>query len=205
MSRTSLLTKAWASLAPKCGEHTLAPISAGTLQLLLESNNALFTGGDTTETAAQSALLEFVWIHTAPENDLIAAFDDHSLIRTGARRLALTVSITDLQDFGQQFEKLNAILDAGNFELIPDKNQKPGKPETPEPSLIGSPPTSEPSEATSPSPESMKSCGSSPLPEDCNISTPPMPKTTSERVGKSRIWEQEPEPEETPENVIPLP
>lgn len=92
------------------------------------------------------------------------------------------------------------------LEVLPDKEA--GKPAgaMPETPPTGSPSSSTPSAELETPPASDTSSGNSLSSEPSNTSTPPTPQTENDAAGRSRIWEEEPDPSPTsPENVIPLP
>lgn len=206
-SRLHHLTSAFRDKPLRVGQHTLRPLTAGTVMLLMDSGNALFTDQETepTEAQAMQALFEFIWIHVGPEDEVIRQCDNPATLRAAARAFAIGVSFEDLEDFNRQFAGVRADVNAAMVEVIPEKGEATKKPDSVRPALTGSPVSSTTSEAVETQPESTGSSGGSHLPEPSSTCTPPTPQTTPAPSGKSRIWEETPpEPAEEEENVIPI-
>ena len=178
-SRLSLLSTAFLDRNLTCGSHELRPLTAGSMLLLLETGNALFTReGDLGEPEALAAFFEYIYLHTAPPGILLAASAEE--IRGGARALALQISIADIMAFMGQFKELRERIDAASVELMTDKDTPPGKQE---PSPIGSLPTSTPSappDLPSAKPTASGACPSSAA---SSTSTPSTAPTTPAAAG----------------------
>ena len=203
-NRLSVLSAAFREVPLTCGPLTLRPLTAGSLNILMETGNPLFTGGDPSESAQFQALFEFIWIHTAPENEVIEACGNPDLLHTQARKLSLSISFDDLTEFAAGFASLNQRMNAALVETVPERGV--GKPsgETPP---TGSPLSYTISEDAPIPSASTGFSGVSRFPEPSNTSTPPTTRTEPSHAGRSRIWEeQSPEEDEDYANpVIPLP
>jgi len=202
-NRLSVLSAAFREVPLTCGSLRLRPLTAGSLNILMETGNPLFTGGDPSEAAQFQALFEFIWIHTAPEEEVIDATSNPDLLHTQARKLSLSISFDDLTGFAAGFAQLNQRMNAALVEIVPERGM--GKPsgETPP---TGSPHSSTPSAAAEIPGASTGFYGVSRFPEPSNTSTPPTTQPEPSPAGRSRIWEQAPEEEEDYANpVTPLP
>jgi hypothetical protein len=204
MSRLSHLSSAFRDIPLTIGEHTLRPITAGTMMLLMETGNALFTetAVEPSEAESMQALFEFIWVHCGPRTEVIRQCNDPEELRAAARDFALDISFEDLDSFTEQFTAVRTRLNAALVDVVPEPGAK--KPHGAMPPHTGSPLLSTPSAEPETVTENTTSCGISLSIEPSNTCTPPMPKTEPAPDGKSRIWEAPPSAEETPENVIPL-
>jgi hypothetical protein len=209
-SRMSLLSDAFrASPLTFLGEP-LRPVTAGTILLLMETGNPLFSDGDKALNESDSllALFEFIHIHTAPEEEVVADCDTPGALKKKARRLSMRAPLEELQAFSERFGALRTRLEAATAEVMPDANEgKPGAATTPPPT--GSLTSSTPSEGRVIPFESATSSGSSPSSAPSNTSTPPTSPMELAPAGVSRTWEPDPTEippaEEENSNVIPLP
>jgi len=206
MSRLSLLSTAFRDVPLTVGPHTLRPITAGTVMLLMDVGNILFveSAEEPTESQAMQALFEFMWIHIGPEAEVIRQCDDPAALRAAARAFAMGISFEQLDSFSQQFTAIRAGLNAALVEIVPEKGDATKKPPAAMPPPTGSPPSSTPSADLETPPASTGSSGASPSPAPSNTSTPPTPQTDPAPAGKSTIWETPPPPQEEPDNVIPI-
>lgn len=205
-SRLSHLSSAFRNVPLTVGEHTLRPITAGTVMLLMDSGNLLFTESATepTEAQAMQAIFEFIWIHVGPEAEVIRQCDDPASLRAAAREFAMGISFADLDFFTSQFGKVRAGINAALVDTIPEKGDATKKPDSAMPLRTGSPHLSIVSEAVETQSGNTGSSGDSPSPGPSNTSTLPMPQTTAEPVGRSPIWEAQPSSQEEPPDVIPI-
>lgn len=205
-SRLHHLTSAFRDKPLRVGQYTLRPLTAGTVMLLMDSGNALFSDQEQepTEAQAMQALFEFIWIHVGPEDEVIRQCDDPASLRAAARAFALGISFEDLEDFNRQFAGARADVNAAMVEVIPEKGEATKKPDSERLPPTGSPPLSTTSEAVETLPESTGSSGGCPSPGLSNTSTPPMPQTTPGPSGKSPIWEEPIQEAEEQKNVIPI-
>jgi hypothetical protein len=208
-SRMSLLSEAFRDTPLTFLGQPLRPVTAGTILLLMESANPLFSEADTEPTESDSllALFEFIHIHTAPEEEVIEDCAIPGRLKKKARMLAMHAPLDELQAFSERFGALRTRLEAATAEIIPEKSE--GKPEaatTPPPT--GSPTSSTPSAGPATLRAKDGSSGNYPSSEPSNTSTPPTSPTEPEPDGRLRIWEPDPTetlPPEEEENVTPLP
>lgn len=194
MSRLSLLSSAFRDIPLTIGSHTLRPITGGTVMLLMDTGNALFseTDGEPTEAESMQALFEFIWIHCGPRAEVIRQCNDPEVLRAAARDFALDISFEDLESFTDQFSAVRARLNAALVDVVQEPGEK--KPLEAMPSPTGSPPSSTPSAVPEIPPVSTPSSGNSHSSVPSNTSTPPMPTTELAPVGRSPIWEAPPSP-----------
>jgi hypothetical protein len=79
-----------------CG-LTVRPITAGSLDLLYLTGNMLFSADAPAKAGSEiAAIAEFLWIHTAPLEEVLDAAEDPALFRRKTRAFALQVDIDDL-------------------------------------------------------------------------------------------------------------
>lgn len=205
MDRISLLAAAFKDVPLTCGQLRLRPLTAGTMMLLMESGNVLFAPSDAeiTEAMHMQAVFEFLYVHAAPEDEVITAAEAPADLRRHARRLAMGVSFEDLAEFSERFQKLYTRLLAATAEVVPEKPE--GKPAGETPLPIGSPSSSIPSAAMGTPHGSITSSGGCPSSALSNTSTRRTSLTESAPAGRSRVWEEQPESQEESPEVIPLP
>ena len=206
-SRLALLSAAFRDAPLVIGPFTLRPLSAGSVAILLESGNAIFSDlpeADLTPAASMAAVFEFIFIHAAPLNEVIQVADDPAALRHAALRLGLELTMDDLDTFSAAWDSLKAQLDAAMIEIIPEKGGMPGKPVAgqPMPSPTGSPPSSMPLVAPPHPIESTGSSGNYPSPAPSNTSTPSTPPMAPESAGPPDLA---PPPETILSYLEPLP
>jgi hypothetical protein len=137
--------------------------------LLMDYGNALFGGAsDMSEASQLQAFFEYIHIHTAPLDAITSATPEQ--IRADSRKLAMSISFTDLSEFTDQFSASRERLAAASVSILPDKDTPPGKQEQ---SPTGSPATSTLSEPMQILPENITSFGPCPSSEVSNTSMPP--------------------------------
>jgi len=209
-SRISLLSEAFRHTPLTFLGEPLRPVTAGTILLLMETGNPLFTesAAPLTESDSLLALFEFIHIHTAPEDEVCADCDTPGALKLKARKLSMRAPLEELQAFSERFASLRTRLEAATAEIIPDKNEgKQDAATTPPPT--GSPTSSTPSVVRVIATGKGSFSGNFPSSEPSNTCTPPTSPTEPEPAGATRTWEPDPTeippPEEPPDNVIPLP
>lgn len=206
-SRFSVLSRAFQDHPIIVNGKALRPLTAGTLMLLMETGNPLFSepaagASEPTEAETFQSLFEFIWIHYGPEDDVIRQCEDPALLRAAARKFSLGFGFDELQTFSAQFEAIRTRINSAMVDIIPEAGAKKHQPEKPGP--IGSPPLSTASEVPEIQTVNSTSSGVSLSIAPSNTSTQPTPTTEPHAVGKSRIWEAPESPEEPEENVIPI-
>lgn len=210
-NRLSALSAAFREVPLTCGPHKLRPMTAGSIDILKETGNEFFSDSAPSQNAGNSEnspesfqwLYEFIWIHTAPEDEVIAASENPSVLKAKAKKLSLSIGFDDLSEFSEKFRQLNHRLNAALVEIVPEKGMgKPGGEMPP----TGLPPSSTPSVLAEIPTASTGCSGDCRFPEPSNTSTPPTTRPEPSPAGKSRIWEAEPEEEEDyAMPVTPLP
>lgn len=216
MSRISHLSAAFRDLNLTCGALTLRPITTGTILLLMETENLLFSERETSEenpeevsgqkmdSLTMQAIFEFIWIHTAPEEEVIRTCEDPAALRRAARLMALKVDISDLENFTDGFTKVRDRIQSAMVDPISEKGEATKKPSEEKLTPTGSPPSSSPSAEPEIPSESTSSSGDSPSIVPFNTTTPPSCTTETPRVGKSQIWETPPPAPPEEASVMPL-
>jgi hypothetical protein len=207
----SLLSEAFRASPLTFLGQPLRPVTAGTILLLMETGNPLFSESatDPTESDSLLALFEFIHIHTAPEDQICDDCTKPGELRKKARMLAMHAPLEELQAFSEKFATLRTRLEAATAEVIPEKSEgKPAAATTPPPT--GSPTSSTPSAEPVIATGKGSFSGNFHSSEPSNTSTPPTSPTEPEPAGVSRTWE--PDPTEYPpedltwaDNVIQLP
>jgi len=143
-------------------------------------------------------LLQFIWVHSAPMEEVIAAAEAGEegihTARRAAWKLALEIPVEEVTAFGQSFAGLKGRVESAMTEAVPD-----GPPGKPAQSPTGSPASSGPSALPEIPSASAGSSGSSPSTAPCNTSTPASATTAPASAGPS------PAPDPDSPNVIPLP
>ena len=200
--RSSLLASAFVSSVITCGRLVLRPLTAGSMMLLMEARNVLFTSdesaaGPPTASEQMAAFFEFIWLHTAPMEDVLAATP--ATVRAQSRALALTISMADLAAFTDQFSGLQNRIAAASVTVDSGKDTPPGKQE---PAPAGSPRCSTPSAPLETPPASSTSSGASPSSEPSSTSTPPISPQVPPAAGPCPTWEGDLIPGE---ELTPLP
>lgn len=204
--RLSHLAAAFRESPLKLGARELRRPTAGSIALLMELNNPLFTGGpdegaadELSDTDRMRGVLEFVWVHLADLDEIDslpldpAALREHVARRV--RRLGMEIGFEDLQQFGADFARLRERLDGAVTEAV--ETGGPGKP--PQATApTGLPAWSTPSAAPETPPASDTSSGSCPSSAPSNTSTPPTSMPAPSSAGPS------PAPETLSTPVMPL-
>lgn len=200
-SRTELLGEAFGNLKLTIGGMELRRPSAGSISLLIDMGNALFTGsdddGDQPESQANefASIIEFLYVHAVPIDEVLDKIDDKPALRRAVRAFGMDVSFADLREFSDKFSAVRDRIESALVEADEEStdDDTPGKP-----SPISSPPTSTTSAAPPTPPKSDGSSGNSPSSAVSNTSTPPAPTTEAPPNGH-------PHASTTPANVVPMP
>lgn len=208
-SRLALLSAAFRAVPLTCGPLTLRPITAGSVLLLMDTDNPLFseTPASTgpSDQSDMDGLFQFIYLHTAPVEEVLETCEDLDILRRKGRQLGITISFEDIGEFSEKFQQIQQRMNAAIVEVIPEKGTL-GKPPRQDLLLTGSPPSSTTSAEPETPPASITSSGHSPSTEPSNTSTLPMPQTENAPAGRSRIWEDPaPTNQDTPPHLIPLP
>lgn len=171
-TRSALLSRAFTEGSLTIGNLTLRAPTAGSINLLQEIRNPLFSE-EADETASNTndlnPLFEFIWVHAAPIDEVLAAAEIEGQIRREARKLAFETPLDDVAEFTAAFQQLQTRLQAAMTEAIPEDGDE-GKPVT---SPTGSPSLSSTSAGQGTASESDTSSGNSRLIEPFSTSTPP--------------------------------
>lgn len=198
-SRSSLLAAAFRETTLEIGGLTFRPPTAGSIDLLQQIKNPLFSeaGEDCEPGGELLPLFEFIWIHTAPLDDVLAAAEKSGAIRIHARRLAFLTPLENIQRFADSFQGFQSRLSAAMSEAIPEDGDE-GKPVT---SPTGSPCSSSPLAGQGTRTASDSSSGISLSPGLSSISTPPADTMEPPADGAS-ISTKEPTPTPLPTLLV---
>lgn len=191
--RHSLLSAAFTAAPLTCGPLTLRPISAGSWLLLIELKNPIFVEAvdsdapvDLSESDRMAALFQFIFLHSAPVEDVLRLAADPAELAMAVKRLALSISFHDLDAFLVQFGAINQRIAAAAAQIITDPAEgSPGKPVS---GPTGSPASSTASEALPIPSASTTSSGIFRSSVPSNTPTPPMPPMAPASAGPSQ-WE----------------
>jgi hypothetical protein len=168
-NRSQLLSRAFRDTALSIGGRILRAPTAGSIDLLQQSENPLFSDSPGAEDSGDLIpLFEFIWIHSAPLDEVLAAAEIEGQIRREARKLAFETPLEDVTEFAAGFQGLQTRLQAAMTEAIPEGDQ--GKPPT---SRTGSPSLSGISEGQGTGSGKNTSSGTSRSKGRSNISTQP--------------------------------
>lgn len=174
LSRQSLLRQAFCDLPQKIGDYPLRPLSAASFELLAETGNRLVSDSANVENGSLNGLLtavsEYIWIHYAPLDEVIAVDTRENIPRTEIKKIGFSLEIGEALNFTTVF-LASALRMAAAMSEIDEEGASPGKPETPP---IGSPPSSSPVDAPETPAGNVISFGSPPSSEPSPISTPPV-------------------------------
>lgn len=203
--RLSRLSAAFRDTPLSLGGRELRRPTAGTIALLMELQNPLFTageeGGELDDTAAMRGVIEFAWVHVAEIDELEALPLDPAELRAHVARkvrgFGMGIDFEDLQAFSASFASLRERLESAATEPAEAAPATPGKPgESPPTGLPG---WSTLSEVLETPPESGTSSGTSPSSAPSSISTPPTSTTAAPSAGPA------PPPATPEEEMDPMP
>lgn len=171
-SRHSLLRRAFVDVPASIQGIALRPLSAGSFELLGEINSPLVFGNESSQKldlqTLVSAAHEYIWIHSADLEKVLAIRTRDDLPRDEIRRLAMSIPLGEVLAFTTQFTE-SALRMAASMAEPEDEEDEPGKPET---RLTGSHRSSLPAELPGIPSESAGSFGTLPSSELTNTSTP---------------------------------
>lgn len=171
--RYALLRQAFCEVPSQVGPYKLRPISGGSFELLGQIGNQLVTGAvDGTQMglpALTAAVNEYIWIHSAPLDEVIAVRTRDDVPADAVRRMAMEIEIGEILAFTTTFTAAAVAMAAALAESDEDDDE-PGKPDA---SPTGSLPSSSPVGPPATPYASGISSGSPPSPEPLPISTPP--------------------------------
>jgi len=178
--RQSLLTAAFLAMPKSIAGREMRPISPGSWALLAALENPLIVGSgedpDPGNAKLFRAVAEFVWVHSAPIDDILAIeeSDDLSLPLSAKREigaLSFELSLGEALDFMNSFGKVADRINAAMAEPVDDDT--PGKRVAGVPGPGSSPPSSLPSDAPGIPSGSGTFSGILPTSAPSSISTPP--------------------------------
>jgi hypothetical protein len=175
-TRSQLLSRSFRETSLKIGDRILRAPTAGSIDLLQQSGNPLFSEqqSETDENPGDLLpLFEFIWIHSAPLDEVLAAADIEGEIKRQARKLAFVTPLEDVTEFAAGFQTLQTRLQAAMTEAVPEEGDE-GKPVT---SPTGSPSSSLPLAGQGTQTASATSSGNSRLSDPSSTSTPPSATT----------------------------
>lgn len=174
--RLSILTGSFRDHPLRCGPLELRPVTVGSIVLLIEMGNRLFaeddadSGGDFDELAS---VIEFLWVHAAPIEDVLDLADDPPRRSRAIRAFGMEIELPDLRQFAEDFGQLRQRIEAAQVTDAGDTEEGGGSGEAGKPSPTGLPAWSSPSAARETPPASAGSSGACPSTARSSISTPP--------------------------------
>ena len=170
--RHSLLRQAFSEIPKTIGNHTLRPLSGGSFELLFDLKNPLVFGATEEKMNIKTLLAavhEFIWIHAAPIEDVIAVTCAADIPAAEIRKIAMSIEIGEALELTTIFTAASLRMAAAMAE--PDDDEaSPGKPQT---SRTGSPLSSLPAVPLETPAANVISSGTLPSSEPFNSSTPP--------------------------------
>jgi hypothetical protein len=174
MNRQQLLETAFSDIPSTIGATPLRQLSAGSFTLLGRLGNPMMVGNPNGETPDQSemfeAVLQYVWVHSAPVEQVVRIRTAADLPTEEIAALGLSIPIGLALAFIASYQQCAERMQATLAETIEEENNKPGKPqETP---LAGLPPSSTLSEPQVIPFVSATSSGKCPSSEPSPTSTP---------------------------------
>jgi len=180
--RQTLLEQAFCDIPSKVAKYELRPLSAGSFTLLGRIGNIMMVGRDNpgeaiskadTQAAMFEAAAEYIWVHSAPIEDVTAIETADQIPLAELKIIAFSIPLGAAFAFLNRYQECSLRLAAALAETEPeDDDGKPGKPLETLP--VGSPASSTPAEPAETQQESVTSSGICPSSEPSPTSTLPM-------------------------------
>lgn len=192
LSRNALLELAFSDIPSQVAGLTLRRLSAGSFTLLGRLGNPMIIGkknsaeapAEDSQTAMFEAAIQYIWIHSADIEKVLAVETVEDIPVQEIRALAFQISIGEAFAFLARYQESALRASASLAEIEPeDDDQSPGK--LPVPPPVGSPASSTPAEPAEIPHESATSCGSCPSSEPSPTSTPQTSPTEPAADGPS--------------------
>jgi hypothetical protein len=183
-SRRAAIEGAFAEIPSRCGPFELRPLSAGSFALLNRLGNPMVTGAATDNDAMFSAVCEYVWIHSAPIQEVIQIVGRSDLSAAAVNEIAFTLTMADIFTFLREYAKTANRISLGMTEEV--DTDTPGKPDPAATIHAGSPLSSMPLAEPETQPVNGTSSGTSllngPLPTSTPPAAPPVPSSATASI-----------------------
>lgn len=170
-TRRAAIEGAFSEIPSRCGPFELRPLSAGSFALLNRLGNPMVTGAATDNNAMFTAVCEYVWIHSAPLDEVIRIVGPSDMSAESVGQIAFQLTMSDIFAFLREYAKTAERISLGMTEEV--ETDTPGKPVPAATIHAGSPLSSMPLAAPETPPASGTSSGTSPLSGPLPTSTPP--------------------------------
>lgn len=132
-SRYELLRQAFCEVPVKIGPFVLRPVSGASFELLGELRNPLVFGDASRENLTiqtlLAAVLEYIWIHSADLETIIAIRGREDIPKDDIRRMGLQIELGEALAFTSIFTAA-ALRMAAAIAEPDDEDEAPGKPES---------------------------------------------------------------------------
>jgi hypothetical protein len=192
--RSSHLSAAFREHPTSIGKYQLRPVTPGTYQLLADLGNPMAAGA-TTGTAPTgtdnffAAVVQFVWIHSAPLEQVIAIDTVEDLPKSDLKAIAFQLTMEDVITFLASYKKAALRAAAAMAEAIEEEDQEdgPGKPASLAILPSGSPASSSPSALPETQSASPTSSGTYHFPAPSNTCTPQTPSPEHAAAGSTPL------------------
>ncbi len=191
-SRQELLRQAFCEIPSQIGPYKLRPISGGSFELLGALRNSLVDPDPESQLQGSSlqrqltAIHEFIWIHSAPIEQVLAVETRDQLPSIEIRKIGMSLPIGECIAFTAVFVQASIRMAAAMTEAFEDEDSSPGKPQTPP---TGSPRSSSPAEPLETLPANVTSFGSRQSKEPSPTSTPPNATPADDADGYTPLME----------------
>lgn len=170
-TRRAAVEGAFAEIPSRCGPFDLRPLSAGSFALLNRLGNPMVTGAATDNDAMFTAVCEYVWVHSAPIQEVIQIVGRSDLSASAVNEIAFTITMADIFAFLREYSKTAERISLGMTEEV--ETDTPGKPVPAATIPAGSPLSSMPLAEPETQPANGTSFGTSPSSGPLPTSTPP--------------------------------
>lgn len=142
-TRDDLLRSAFATMPQSLGDYTLRRMGPFTYSLMVAFGNPLLTGKNATMEGIMDSVAEYVWLHSASEDDVIEVSKKTDLPEKEIRKIGLKLDMGEALSFFNTLKECSLRMAAALTDI--EEEDEKGKPEKVS-SPTGSPPSSSPSE-----------------------------------------------------------
>lgn len=194
-TREHLLELAFSDIPSQIGALKLRPLSAGSFALLGRLGNPMMVGKQAPTTAAAAAgdsqtamfaaVIEYVWVHSAPLDEVVTVETPADIPAAALKRLGFELSIGQALAFLERYQSSALRMTASLAEVETEEEPagSPGKPQESPP--VGSPASSTSAEPAETPPASATYSGACPSSAPSPTSTPPTSPTEPAADGPS--------------------
>ena len=115
------------------GGVKLRPISLGSLEIMRQLGNPLATGSAEMDTLDTKSLTEFIWVHAAPQDEVVDTVYNHpSQVAVKSTLFAMSISPAELKLITGALAADQAAVQAASATAVPDPDL-PDSPNAPTP------------------------------------------------------------------------